>query len=74
MLEIFDPESPDEALGEYELHNTPIHHPEGRDISLLHLKDEEDGKQRHSYFGGLRRPELIDGSTANIKYPCRSPP
>jgi hypothetical protein len=28
-------------LASYELHNTPIHHPEGRDVVFMHLKDEE---------------------------------
>ena len=41
-LEVFDPENPDEALGKFALHPYPIHHPEGRDIALIHLKQEDE--------------------------------
>lgn len=41
-LEILDSTKPQEEmiLGKFGLHNSPIHHPEGRDISLMHLEDE----------------------------------
>lgn len=41
-LEVFDPENPTEALGKFALNPYPIHHPEGRDIALIHLKQEEE--------------------------------
>lgn len=43
QLDVYDSQNPEQPLGSYELHNSPIHHPEGRDIALLHLKDEETG-------------------------------
>ena len=32
-----------EALAKFALNPYPIHHPEGRDIALIHLKQEEEG-------------------------------
>ena len=43
QLDVYDSKNPEEPLGSYALHNSPIHHPEGRDIALLHLQDEETG-------------------------------
>jgi hypothetical protein len=41
-LEVFDPESPEKgALGKFALNPYPIHHPEGRDVALIHLKQED---------------------------------
>ncbi|KAG7365375.1 hypothetical protein IV203_038578 [Nitzschia inconspicua] len=41
-LEVFDEENPEKgALGKFALNPYPIHHPEGRDVALIHLKDEE---------------------------------
>ena len=40
-LDVYDLEKPGEVLGSFELHNSPMHHPEGRDIALIHLKEEE---------------------------------
>lgn len=41
-LEVFDPENPADALGKFALNPYPIHHPEGRDIAFIHLKQEEE--------------------------------
>jgi hypothetical protein len=41
-LEVFDPENPGEALGKFALNPYPIHHPEGRDVAFIHLKQEEE--------------------------------
>jgi hypothetical protein len=43
-LEVYDPEKPQEALAKFALNPYPIHHPEGRDMALIHLKQEEEGK------------------------------
>lgn len=41
-LEVFDEENPEKgALGKFALNPYPIHHPEGRDVALIHLKDED---------------------------------
>jgi hypothetical protein len=40
-LEVFDGEN-SEALGRFALNPYPIHHPEGRDIAFIHLKQEEE--------------------------------
>ena len=43
-LEVYDSPAPDadqKPLVKVGLHPTPYHHPEGRDIALIHLKDEE---------------------------------
>jgi hypothetical protein len=40
-LEVFDPEKPEEALAKIALNPEPFHHPEGRDIALIHFKEEE---------------------------------
>ena len=46
-LEVYDPDKPKEtaALAKFELNPYPIHHPEGRDMALIHLKQEEEGKR-----------------------------
>lgn len=41
-MEVFDSEDPTEALGRFALNPYPIHHPEGRDIAFIHLKQEEE--------------------------------
>jgi hypothetical protein len=42
-LELYDKENPDKgALGRFALNPYPIHHPEGRDVALIHLKDETE--------------------------------
>lgn len=43
-LEVYDPEKPQEALAKFALNPYPIHHPEGRDMALIHLKQEEEGE------------------------------
>lgn len=43
-LEVYDPEKPKEALAKFALNPYPIHHPEGRDMALIHLKQEEEGR------------------------------
>ena len=42
-LEVFDPRKPQEALGKFALNPYPIHDPDGRDLALIHLKQEEEG-------------------------------
>ena len=42
MLEVFDPDQPANSLGKFALNPYPIHHPEGKDIALIHLKQEEE--------------------------------
>ena len=39
-LDVFDPASPKESLAHFPLESQPYHHPEGRDIALIHFKDE----------------------------------
>jgi hypothetical protein len=41
-VEVFDPDKPGEALGKFALNPYPIHHPEGRDVAFIHLKQEEE--------------------------------
>jgi hypothetical protein len=42
-LEVFDPERPDdEALAKLAVNPEPYHHPEGRDIALIHFREEAD--------------------------------
>mmetsp|Transcript_105421 Transcript_105421/g.157820 ORF Transcript_105421/g.157820 Transcript_105421/m.157820 type:complete len:456 (-) Transcript_105421:276-1643(-) len=41
-LEVIDAENPGVALGKVALNPYPIHHPEGRDVALIHLKQEEE--------------------------------
>jgi hypothetical protein len=41
-LEVYDLDKSNEALGKFALNPYPIHHPEGRDIALIHLKQEEE--------------------------------
>lgn len=40
-LEVYDPEKPDEALAKLALNSEPFHHPEGRDIALIHFREEK---------------------------------
>lgn len=40
-VEVFDPDAPDHALAKLAVNPQPFHHPEGRDIALVHFKDEE---------------------------------
>jgi hypothetical protein len=46
-LEVYDPEKPKDALAKFALNPYPIHHPEGRDMALIHLKEEDEGKARY---------------------------
>ena len=41
-LDVYDPANPDESLGRFALNPYPIHHPEGRDLAFIHLKQEEE--------------------------------
>ena len=43
-LEVYDPEKPKEALAKFALNPYPIHHPDGRDLAIIHLKQEDEGK------------------------------
>ena len=40
-LEVYDPENPEESLAKLPLNPEPFHHPEGRDIALIHFQEEE---------------------------------
>eukprot|EP00978_Attheya_sp_CCMP212_P045071 scaffold332750_cov51-Attheya_sp.AAC.1 len=40
-LEIFDPDQPEIALAKFALSPFPIHHPNGMDLAIIHLKQEE---------------------------------
>ena len=40
-LEVFDPEKPEEALAKLALSKNVFHHPEGRDIALIHFQQEQ---------------------------------
>jgi hypothetical protein len=40
-LEVYDPDKPDEALAKLALNSEPFHHPEGRDIALIHFREEK---------------------------------
>jgi hypothetical protein len=41
-LEVYDNEStPPKSLAKFALNPYPIHHPEGKDVALIHLKDED---------------------------------
>ena len=48
-LEVFDPNKPQEALAKVALNRDVFHHPEGRDIALIHFQEE------HSSLKLLRR-------------------
>jgi hypothetical protein len=39
-LEVYDPDRSNEALATFSLNSQPYHHPEGRDIALVHFRDE----------------------------------
>lgn len=62
-LEVIDSKNPKEPLASFELHNSPIHHPEGRDIALMHIKDEEVALKEMKKLGVqvhyLRDPEKL---------------
>lgn len=38
---MFDTDVPNKSLAKFALNPYPIHHPEGKDVALIHLKDEE---------------------------------
>jgi hypothetical protein len=40
-VEVFDAEQPEESLAKIALNPEPFHHPEGRDIALIHFKEEQ---------------------------------
>jgi hypothetical protein len=44
-LEVYDPEKPDDALANLALNSEPFHHPEGRDIALIHFREEQSSLQ-----------------------------
>ena len=51
-LEVYDSKNPsNEPLASYELHNTPIHHPEGRDVAFMHLQNEENALKEMTQLG-----------------------
>ncbi|CAB9520864.1 expressed unknown protein [Seminavis robusta] len=63
-LEVFDSKTSNkEPLRSYELHNTPIHHPEGRDVVFVHLQDEETALDEMKKLGVdvhyLRNPDKL---------------
>ena len=40
-IEVFDPAKPEEALAKLALNKDVFHHPEGRDIALIHFQEED---------------------------------
>jgi hypothetical protein len=40
-LEVYDPQQPTQPLAKLALNKYPFHHPEGRDIALIHLQEEQ---------------------------------
>lgn len=40
-LEVYDPAKPKEALAKFALNKDIFHHPEGRDIALIHFQEEQ---------------------------------
>jgi hypothetical protein len=62
-LEVFDSENPNESLAKIGLDSTPFHHPEGRDISVIHFKEEESSLKTLKNLGVkiqyLRSPEKM---------------
>ena len=47
-LEVYDPASPEQALAKFALNPYAIHHPNDLDVALIHLKQEETGKDGHA--------------------------
>jgi len=41
-LEVYDPAFPQEPQAKLELNSDPYHHPEGRDLALLHFREEKE--------------------------------
>jgi hypothetical protein len=41
-LDVLDTDNPGQSLGRFALNPYPIHHPEGRDVALIHLNKEEE--------------------------------
>lgn len=41
-LEVYDPARPEEPKAKLALGSQPFHHPEGRDLALLHFREEEE--------------------------------
>lgn len=63
-LEVFDPRQPAKgSLAKLALNAQPFHHPEGRDIALLHFKEEESSLQMLKKLGvdilHLRDPDKL---------------
>lgn len=50
-LEVYDQESPNEALAKFGLSPSPIHDPSGRDLAIIHLKHEETALQHMKDLG-----------------------
>ena len=61
-LEVFNPTSSSQTpLGKYALHPEPLHHPEGKDIALMHVIDEKEALRDMAELGvqvlHLRNPD-----------------
>lgn len=71
-LEVFDTMKPGEVLGCYDLHNSPIHHPEGRDIAFLHLQEEDTVLKEMKKFGveplSIRDPDKLFSKEETIYF------
>lgn len=50
-LEVLDPDNAGVSLGKFALNPYPIHHPEGRDVALIHLKEEETSLKTMQQLG-----------------------
>jgi hypothetical protein len=43
VVDLLDPKTAEPLAGEFLLRNSPIHHPDGRDIAITHFEDEKAG-------------------------------
>lgn len=62
-LEVYDHERPEEALVKLALNSEPFHHPEGRDLALIHFQEEKSSLSALKKVGvdilRLRDPEKL---------------
>jgi hypothetical protein len=62
-VEVFDPSKPEEALAKIALNKGVFHHPEGRDIALVHFQEEKSSLKLLKGLGvevlHLRHPDKL---------------
>lgn len=62
-LEVYDSDKPDEVLAKLPLNSEPFHHPEGRDIALIHFREEKSSLKVLKSLGvevlHLRAPDKL---------------